>query len=87
MANLLVALGLQVGDRVAAQVDKSPEALVLYLASLRAGMDLLMRQNCHSDTPRGREYQRSHSIVAVTGATAPVTDTVTGKGFVCGATG
>lgn len=41
MANLLVALGLQVGDRVAAQVDKSPEALVLYLASLRAGMVFL----------------------------------------------
>lgn len=37
MANLLVALGLRRGDRVAAQVDKSPEALVLYLASLRAG--------------------------------------------------
>lgn len=37
MANLLLALGLQPGDRVAAQVDKSPEALILYLASLRAG--------------------------------------------------
>ena len=37
MANLLVALGLQPGDRVAVQVDKSPEALILYLASLRAG--------------------------------------------------
>lgn len=37
LANLLIALGLQPGDRVAAQVDKSPEALLLYLASLRAG--------------------------------------------------
>lgn len=37
LANLLTALGLQRGDRVAVQVDKSPEALVLYLASLRAG--------------------------------------------------
>jgi malonyl-CoA/methylmalonyl-CoA synthetase len=41
LANLLVALGLQRGDRVAVQVEKSPEALVLYLASLRAGMVFL----------------------------------------------
>ena len=41
LANLLVALGLQPGDRVAAQVEKSPEALLLYLASLRAGMVFL----------------------------------------------
>lgn len=41
LANLLVALGLQRGDRVAMQADKSPEALVLYLASLRAGMVFL----------------------------------------------
>ncbi|HWU84146.1 MAG TPA: AMP-binding protein, partial [Rhodocyclaceae bacterium] len=37
LAHLLLALGLQPGDRVAAQVEKSPEALLLYLASLRAG--------------------------------------------------
>jgi malonyl-CoA/methylmalonyl-CoA synthetase len=41
MANLIVALGLQPGDRVAAQVEKTPEALVLYLAALRAGMVFL----------------------------------------------
>ena len=41
MANLLVALGLQPGDRVAAQVEKTPEALVLYLAAIRAGMVFL----------------------------------------------
>jgi malonyl-CoA/methylmalonyl-CoA synthetase len=38
IANLLVALGLKPGDRVAAQVEKTPEALVLYLAALRAGL-------------------------------------------------
>jgi len=38
IANLLVALGLEPGDRVAAQVEKSPAALVLYLAAIRAGM-------------------------------------------------
>jgi malonyl-CoA/methylmalonyl-CoA synthetase len=35
---LLVNLGLKPGDRVASQVEKSPEALFLYLACLRAGM-------------------------------------------------
>jgi len=41
IANLIVSLGLKSGDRVAAQVEKTPEALVLYLASLRAGMVFL----------------------------------------------
>jgi malonyl-CoA/methylmalonyl-CoA synthetase len=50
MANLLVALGLQPGDRVAAQVEKTPEALVLYLAAIRAGMVFL---------PLNPAYQRS----------------------------
>jgi malonyl-CoA/methylmalonyl-CoA synthetase len=38
MAALLLARGLRRGDRVAVQVDKSAEALALYLACLRAGM-------------------------------------------------
>ena len=37
LANLLAAEGLQPGDRLAAQVEKSPEALALYLATVRAG--------------------------------------------------
>lgn len=37
MANALVTLGVAPGDRVAVQVDKSPEAIILYLACLRAG--------------------------------------------------
>ncbi len=41
MANLLRALDLRPGDRVAAQVEKTSEALVLYLATLRAGMVFL----------------------------------------------
>jgi len=41
MANLIVALGLEPGDRVAVQVEKTPEALVLYLAAIRAGMVFL----------------------------------------------
>ena len=37
MAGLLAGLGVVPGDRVMVQVDKSPEAVVLYLACLRAG--------------------------------------------------
>ncbi|KAB7619625.1 AMP-binding protein [Verminephrobacter sp. Larva24] len=37
IANLLAALKLPEGSRVAAQVEKSVEALLLYLATLRAG--------------------------------------------------
>jgi malonyl-CoA/methylmalonyl-CoA synthetase len=36
-ANVLTALGVTAGDRVAAQVPKSIEALMLYLAALRVG--------------------------------------------------
>jgi malonyl-CoA/methylmalonyl-CoA synthetase len=50
MAHLLHALGLQRGARVAVQVDKSPEALFLYLACLRAGLVYL---------PLNTAYQRS----------------------------
>ena len=36
-ANLLAASGIAPGDRVAVQVEKSPQAVFLYLACLRAG--------------------------------------------------
>ncbi|OSQ48642.1 malonate--CoA ligase [Thalassospira alkalitolerans] len=38
IAGLLTALGARKGDRVAVQVDKSPEALFLYLGCIRAGL-------------------------------------------------
>jgi len=37
IANLLASLNLPAGARIAAQVEKSPEALMLYLATVRAG--------------------------------------------------
>ena len=40
-ANALRSLGVEPGDRVAAQVEKSPDAIVLALACLRAGAALL----------------------------------------------
>lgn len=38
LANLLTSFNLPEGSRVAVQVEKSPEALLLYLATLRAGL-------------------------------------------------
>lgn len=38
VARFLTGLGIRKGDRVAAQVDKSPEALFFYLGCLRAGL-------------------------------------------------
>ena len=37
LASALAALGVKPGDRVAAQVEKTPEAIMLYLAALRTG--------------------------------------------------
>ena len=37
MANALIAAGVKPGDRVAAQVEKSLEAVILYLGAVRAG--------------------------------------------------
>ncbi len=37
LANLLMSLGLAPGDRLAVQAEKSADALLLYLATLRAG--------------------------------------------------
>ncbi len=37
-ANALTQLGLSVGDRVAVQIDKSPEALAVYAACVQSGL-------------------------------------------------
>ena len=61
LANLLVGLGLQPGDRVAVQTEKSAEALVLYLAVLRAGLVFL---------PLNPAYQR-HEVEYFLGDARP----------------
>jgi malonyl-CoA/methylmalonyl-CoA synthetase len=48
-ASLLASLGLRAGDRVAVQVDKSPEALLVYLACLRAGLVYLPLNNAYRE--------------------------------------
>jgi malonyl-CoA/methylmalonyl-CoA synthetase len=47
MANVLTSLALPAGARVAAQVDKSVEALMLYLAVQRAGLVYLPLNNAY----------------------------------------
>ncbi|HET7731299.1 MAG TPA: malonyl-CoA synthase [Usitatibacter sp.] len=49
MASLLAGLGLAPGDRVAVQVEKSPEALLLYLACLRAGLAYLPLNSAYQE--------------------------------------
>jgi malonyl-CoA/methylmalonyl-CoA synthetase len=50
IANALIARGVQAGDRVAVQVDKSPEAIMLYLACLRAGAVYLPLNTAYTRT-------------------------------------
>ncbi|MEM7744703.1 MAG: malonyl-CoA synthase [Pseudomonadota bacterium] len=54
MAAALVGLGVVPGDRVAVQVDKSIEAFMLYLATLRAGAVFLPLNTAY--TPAEIEY-------------------------------
>jgi malonyl-CoA/methylmalonyl-CoA synthetase len=49
LANALRAEGIGPGDRVAVQVDKSPEAILLYLAIIRAGAVLLPINTSYTD--------------------------------------
>jgi malonyl-CoA/methylmalonyl-CoA synthetase len=48
-ANALTALGVKPGDRVAVQVEKSPEALFLYLACLRVGAAFLPLNTAYTE--------------------------------------
>lgn len=48
-AHVLSALDLPRGSRIAVQVEKSPEALMLYLASLRAGLVYLPLNTAYRD--------------------------------------
>ncbi|SEF66490.1 malonate--CoA ligase [Bosea lathyri] len=53
-ANALVTLGVKPGDRVAVQVEKSIEALMLYLGTVRAGAIFLPLNSAY--TPAEIEY-------------------------------
>ena len=53
MARLLAARGVAKGDRVAAIVEKSPEAVFLYLATLRAGAVYLPLNTAYTEAEVG----------------------------------
>ncbi|WP_114970515.1 malonate--CoA ligase [Rhodoferax ferrireducens] len=71
MANLLASLDLAPGARIAVQVEKSVEALVLYLATLRAGFVFL---------PLNTAYQ-SAEIEYFIGNAEPAVVVCTAKNF------
>jgi malonyl-CoA/methylmalonyl-CoA synthetase len=48
-AAALAALGVKPGDRIAAQIEKSPEAIMLYLGALRAGAIFLPLNPAYTD--------------------------------------
>lgn len=54
LANTLIDIGVRAGDRIVVQVEKSPEALLLYLACLRAGVVYLPLNTSY--TPVELEY-------------------------------
>jgi malonyl-CoA/methylmalonyl-CoA synthetase len=54
LAALLVSKGVAPGDRLAAQVEKSPEAVMLYLATLKAGAVFLPLNTAY--TPSEVDY-------------------------------
>lgn len=58
-AHALRAYGVTSGDRIAVQVEKSPEAIILYLACLRAGAVFLPLNTAY--TPNEIEYFLSDS--------------------------
>jgi malonyl-CoA/methylmalonyl-CoA synthetase len=71
MANLLASLDLPAGARIAVQVEKSVEAMVLYLATLRAGFVFL---------PLNTAYQ-SAEIEYFIGNAEPAVVVCTSKNF------
>ena len=72
VANALTALGLRPGDRVAAQVEKSVEAIVLYLATVRAG-GVFLPLNTGYTPGRGRVLPRRRRARASSSATRRAT--------------
>ena len=63
LAGVLARLGVEPGDRVAVQVEKSPQAVLLYLACLRAGAIFLPLNTAY--TPAEIEYFLSDAGAAV----------------------
>jgi malonyl-CoA/methylmalonyl-CoA synthetase len=65
IANLLASFQLPAGSRIAAQVEKSPEALLLYLATLRAGYIFLPLNTAYREAEAGYFFENAGPAVIV----------------------
>ena len=65
IANLFASLNLPVGARIAAQVEKSPEALMLYLATVRAGFVYLPLNTAYRATEMAYFIENASPSVVV----------------------
>lgn len=65
IANLLASLNLPEGSRIAAQIEKSPEALMLYLATVRAGFVWLPLNTAYRSTEMAYFIENASPAVVV----------------------
>lgn len=65
LANLLVSLGIAPGERIAVQVEKSVEAVMLYLASLRSGMVFLPLNTAYQSAEMAYFIENAEPTVVV----------------------
>ncbi|UDL87342.1 malonyl-CoA synthase [Mesorhizobium sp. PAMC28654] len=65
LAHALLQLDVEPGDRIAVQVEKSPEALLLYLACVRAGAVFLPLNTAYTLTELGYFFEDAEPRVIV----------------------
>jgi malonyl-CoA/methylmalonyl-CoA synthetase len=82
LANALRSLGVGTGDRVAVQVEKSPEAILLYLACVRAGAVFLPLNTAYTLTELDYFFADAEPALAVCDPSraAEVRAVATGRG-------
>ncbi len=83
LANLLQSLKIPVGSRVAVQVEKSVEAMMLYLATLRAGLVFLPLNTAYQSAEI--EYFITNAEPAVVVCSSKNFGWVSKIAFICGA--
>ena len=79
LAAMFAGLGVAPGERVAVQVEKSPQALFLYLACLRAGLTYLPLNSAYQEGEVGYFLENAEPKVVVTQSKSlswlkPITD-------------
>ncbi len=65
IANCLVAMGAKPGDRLAVQVEKSPEAVMVYLGALRAGLIFLPLNTAYRESEIGYFLEDARPSVVI----------------------